>query len=122
MAATIPPNFINDGCSSVAKVFERFFHWLGYDIEKHCDQHDADYCTRLNPPGSMTYAKKIMDDRRLRDGMKSDLPWYWDWSAGLFYRGLLIGGSWGSWDSCGPAAGKVCRHGQPMPEWMQALA
>jgi hypothetical protein len=114
----IPADFVTDGCSSLGQVVERLLRWLDYEIEPFCKRHDWRYCTRCQPPGSMTYAAKIRADHELADGMASILPRALDWTAGAVYRGVVIGGPFNAWDSCGPEAGERCRHGQLAPQWM----
>lgn len=115
------PNFDDDGCSSSPD------RWFGFDFRWACRLHDAAYCTRANPPGSMTAGAKIAADWQLGRDVADSLPWRWRW-VGPIYRTATLRVAWRAFDSCGrhdpygatttQRSQDLCRHGLALPEWM----
>jgi hypothetical protein len=126
----MPPSFVDDGCSNVP---DRFLIILArlrlarlYDLRPLCRIHDWRYCTRAQPQGSMSADAQRDADAQLREFMREYLPRLLDFTAGVYFRGLLVGGPY-AFDSCGPhprgcTAGQLaqglCRHALPRPAWM----
>lgn len=112
--ALIPAEFRDDGCSrSPDSLF-------GFDFRWACRLHDWSYCTRAHPPGSLTYARKVAADYTLREHLKAALPLRWRWVRFIYQGAVLAFGGFGSFNSCGPEAGELCRHAMRRPPWMTA--
>lgn len=104
----IPDEFRDDGCTWW---FDSLF---GYDIRHICRVHNYFYCSRTQPPGSMTPENKDKVDRELSDEISKVLPWWLDWTAGPVYRAVYMWGSM-AYDTCKPDAGERCRHNMLWP-------
>jgi hypothetical protein len=107
----IPTDFIDDGCTNSPDGLFRV------DLRWACRIHDWRYCTRCHAPGSMTAGARHRADDELRrhiDGAWKGkiIPW-------LYWKAVHLFGGTNAYDSCGPAAGRVCRHGQHVPMWMK---
>lgn len=106
----IPPLFADDGCSGVAD------WWFGSDLRPACRVHDFWYCTRGWPAGTLDQAHRHDADAFLGRSVRALLPlglgwigWFWTWFVHRY-------GGDESYDSCGPEAGKLCRHRLFWPE------
>jgi hypothetical protein len=108
----IPKNFVDDGCSNSPD------GWFGFEFQWACRIHDYRYCTRCHDPGTMTYGMKLFADNELKRNIRYSLPWRWRWVRYVYHAGVWFGGNFSAWDSCGPDAGEVCRHGMSQPDWM----
>jgi hypothetical protein len=107
----IPPEFRDDGCTWW---FDSLF---GYDFTDLCRVHDWAYCSRCQPPNSMSPAVKREVDWVLSQDMRERLPWVLDWTAGAVYRAVYMWGD-SAYDSCKLDAGDKCRHDMKPPPWM----
>jgi len=108
----IPVRFKDDGCSnSLDSLFGFVFKWA-------CRIHDWMYCTRSHPAGTMTWGYKVLADNLLKRYMRASLPLRWRWVRYGYKSAVFLFGGFGSFDSCGPKAGKLCRHNMPQPPWM----
>ena len=110
--AAIPEDFVDDGCSNALdSLFGFVFAWA-------CRIHDFYYCTRCWPAGRMTWGHKVVADNKLKLYMRASLPLRWRWVRYAYKTAVFAFGGFGSFDSCGPAAGERCRHNMPAPGWM----
>jgi len=118
----IPPEFLDDGCSNSP---DRVF---GVDLRWACRLHDAAYCSRLWPPGTLDQTWRARADRELGERVRLVLPFGLRWAGWLYWRATYRFGGMQSFDSCGShplgatggqiAAG-LCRHAIAMPAWMR---
>lgn len=112
LRGSVPASFKDDGCTnSPDSIF-------GFDFKWACRIHDWRYCTRCHDPGSMTYETKLRADMELKRHFKSSLPLRWRWIRYVYYAGVLAGGGFNAFDSCGPEEGETCRHDVTSPQWM----
>ena len=125
----IPDRFADDGCTNSPDA------WFGFDFSWACRIHDWRYCTRAQPDGSMSEARRWAADTYIRGDIKASLPWRWRWIRWVYFYVLKRFGD-RAYDTCPEhfAAGvsrsdarrKVCRHGltwpppRPRPEGSQA--
>ncbi len=110
----IPKSFMDDGCSnSPDSMFGFDFRWI-------CRIHDWRYCTRCHRAGSMTAGARKRADRELRGWISQTMVWSLRWIKWIYWYGVWKYGGIAAFDSCGRDAGKICRHGQPKPEWMKS--
>ncbi|GAF98604.1 unnamed protein product, partial [marine sediment metagenome] len=72
-------------------------------------------------PGLMTNDRRAVADKMLRRFLRAAVPWRWGWLKWCYWAGVHVLGGYKAWDSCGPAAGELCRHNMEMPEWMADL-
>ena len=117
-------HFIDDGCSNSP---DGWF-WVVYAWA--CRLHDADYCTRANPPGWMTDAHRRLADESLRFRLSHALRAAAE-MAGTLWVAVIPVAYWtalrqfgdGAYDTCGvrpvgATAGQMarglCRHGLAM--------
>lgn len=113
VAARVPPDFLSDGCSCAP---DRLF---GVDLTPACRLHDAAYCARLWPPGTLDQAWRSGADRQLGIDVRAVLPFGLGWVGWAYFWAVHRFGGDSSFDSCGEEAGERCRHGMPMPDWMK---
>jgi hypothetical protein len=66
----------------------------------------------------MTQAARRRADQELGENIRRSLPWRWRWVGWIYRLGVRRYGGVAAFDSCGPAAGLLCRHGQSQPAWM----
>lgn len=121
----LPESWVDDGLTNFPdSVF-------GWDISQAGTGHDAFYCTRMWPAGTMDRAHRELGDRKIGEWIHALLPW------GLRQTGLAVSwtvyqvGGMKAFDSCGldPYGAteyqrhmKLCRHGVMMPPWLSAAA
>lgn len=108
----IPAHFHSDCCSGGPD------HVLGVGIKHHCRAHDAAYCQRLWPAGSLDQQWRDAADRQLGVEIRSELPYCLKWIGWLYFRGTHRFGGDNAYASCGPLAGDRCRHNIERPDWM----
>jgi len=119
----LPATWVDDGLTLFP---DKIGAWV---ISKCGTGHDAFYCTRMWPAGRMGVAHKAEGDRAIRDWVWAMLPFGLRVSGYVIFMGVWRGG-YGSYNSCGPQplsatdaqveAGQ-CRHGVPMPGWMEGF-
>ena len=126
--AEIPKEFEDDGCSNSPDGFLmgiskwRGFRWLkrwARSFKWCCRIHDWRYCSRCQRVMNrreQTYADKELG-RNVRYVIYRGLRW-WGWG---YYRATNRFGGMSAYNSCGPAAGLLCRHGMEVPQWMADL-
>jgi hypothetical protein len=115
-----PEGFVSDKCSSLGKLLERTLRWLGYEIEPWCVEHDVAGCTRCHAEGALELAgAKVAAAWVLRERIRTTLPWWLHWTAGQVFVAVATAG--GYWNTCGPEAGDLCRHGMRQPAWMRRV-
>ena len=105
LLAEIPEGFISDGCTNAPDTI------FGFDLSDGCVIHDWRYCTRCHPPGALTQAWRIMSDVEMRDYFRAVLPTRWRWVRWIYHAFVNVVGGFRAFDSCGPEAGLICRHG-----------
>ena len=116
----LPTTWVDDGLSCFPDSI------LGWDIAWCGTIHDARYCSRLWPAGSMDVVAKRRADLEIRDNVWAALPFGLRLTGYVVFLGVWRGG-YGSFDSCGPVPLKAtqeqleqgrCRHGVHRPAWM----
>lgn len=113
--AKIPREFGDDGCSNAPdSIFWRSIKWC-------CRIHDWRYCSRCHSPVAMTRRGRAYADKELGWNVRSALPFTTRWAGWFYYRATARFGGMEAWNSCGPGAGLLCRHGMEVPEWMADL-
>lgn len=114
MTPAIPDSFVDDGCSNSPDSI------CGTWIRPACRIHDWRYCTRCHPQGTMCKEHRKAADKELRASLAKLLPWWNQWVRWIYWRAVRRFGSLHAYDTCGQSAGDFCRHGMPMPLWMNA--
>ena len=109
----IPDEFIDDGCSNSPDEI-----W-GFSLRHACRRHDWRYCSRCHDAGSMHFSDKMESDREISMIIGDALPWRWRWIRRLYLRAVQVAGGFDAYNSCGPEDGETCRHGMPLPSWME---
>ena len=128
--AEIPQDFKDDGCSNSPDGFlmvvskRRGLRWLkrfARSFKPYCRLHDARYCSRVNPAGTMNQRARTFADKELGRNIRGVLPFSLQWLGWGYFRATSEFGGRRAWNSCGPASGERCRHNLPMPQWMADL-
>lgn len=109
--AGIPVHFRSDCCSGGRDTL-----W-GHDLKPFCRAHDAAYCQRLWPAGSLDQDWRSAADRQLGIEIRAELPYVLDWIGWLYWRAVHRFGGDNAFASCGPLAGDRCRHNIERPDW-----
>jgi hypothetical protein len=70
----------------------------------------------------MTRGAQTWADKELGLNVRSVLMFGTRWCAWLYYRVTNRFGGMSAYNSCGPRAALICRHGMEVPEWMDELS
>ena len=65
------------------------------------------------------FVDKMDAERELGQLIGLALPWRWRWIRRVYLRAVQVGGGFDAYNSCGPEDGETCRHGMPLPAWME---
>jgi len=114
----LPARFRDDGCSNSPDDLGPFA-----DFRRACRLHDARYCTRLWPPGTLTSQWRHDSDAELRLNIQAETTWGLRWVAWLYFRGVHRFGGDDAFDSCDPDSiarqrRNLVRRGEEIPDWM----
>lgn len=112
---SFPDDFQDDGCSNAPDSF------FGRDLRWCCRIHDWRYCSRGHSPGTMNQSARRFADKELGWNVRSVFRFGFRWLGWAYWRATHRFGGTSAWNSCGPQAGRRCRHNLLQPDWMTRL-